>query len=234
MIIYKVTNIVNGKMYIGQTVYDLKKRKGQHLYSVKSYKDNFYFHRAIRKYGPDNFKWKIIHECDNINFLDRFEIFYIGYYDTYNNGYNLTLGGGGSVGGKVSAETRHKLSIANSGKNNPMYGKKRSVEFKKKMSEAKKGKKNPNYGKEMPVETRKKISETRIGMKHSIKARQKMSIINSGKNNPNYGKCGKDSPRAKAIIINSKCFDTLKKAAEFLNIAQSEFCTKQNGWIIIM
>lgn len=90
-IIYKITNKVNGKSYIGQTRYTIDFRWRQHQHK----KDNTYFHNAIHKYGIENFSIEILEEC-NIEDLSSKEIFYIAKYDTFNNGYNLTIGGDGN------------------------------------------------------------------------------------------------------------------------------------------
>lgn len=90
-IIYKITNKVNGKSYIGQTRYTLEFRWKQHQHK----KDNTYFHNAIHKYGIDNFDIEVLEEC-NIEDLNSREIFYIAKFDTFNNGYNLTIGGDGN------------------------------------------------------------------------------------------------------------------------------------------
>lgn len=89
--IYKVTNKVNGKSYIGQTRYTVEFRWRQHQHK----KDNAYFHNAIKKYGIENFIVETLEECDYKD-LDSKEIFYIAKYDTFNNGYNLTIGGSGN------------------------------------------------------------------------------------------------------------------------------------------
>lgn len=88
--IYKITNKVNGKSYIGQTRYTVEFRWRQHQHK----KDNTYFHNAIQKYGIDNFTVETLEECDFKDLNSR-EIFYIAKYDTFNNGYNLTIGGEG-------------------------------------------------------------------------------------------------------------------------------------------
>ena len=90
-IIYKITNTVNNKSYIGQTRQSIQFRWNQHT----SKKDNTYFHNAIKKYGKDNFNIEILEECD-VSKLDEREIFYIAKYDTFKNGYNLTIGGDGN------------------------------------------------------------------------------------------------------------------------------------------
>lgn len=86
-VIYKITNILNGKAYIGQTI-NFKDRKKNHLQA----KDKYSIHKAIQKYGKDNFLWEILEECQKEDLNDR-EIFWIKYYDTYYNGYNETKGG---------------------------------------------------------------------------------------------------------------------------------------------
>ena len=90
-IIYKITNKVNGKSYIGQTRYTIEFRWKQHQHK----KDNTYFHNAIHKYGIENFSIEILEKC-NIEDLNSREIFYIAKYDTFKNGYNLTIGGDGN------------------------------------------------------------------------------------------------------------------------------------------
>nr|DAY45730.1 MAG TPA: intron associated endonuclease [Crassvirales sp.] len=90
-IIYKITNKVNNKSYIGQTRYTIEFRWKQHQHK----KDNTYFHNAIKKYGVSNFNIEILEECDIENLNNR-EIFYIAKFDTFNNGYNLTIGGDGN------------------------------------------------------------------------------------------------------------------------------------------
>lgn len=94
-IIYKATNVKTNKSYIGKTNRKLELRKLEHI-SRTTHKSKSHFHNSLRKYGPESFIWSILFEgeCSN-NKLNDLEIFYIGYYDTFNNGYNLTLGGDG-------------------------------------------------------------------------------------------------------------------------------------------
>ena len=90
-IIYKITNKVNNKVYIGQTRYTLEFRWRQHQHK----KDSTYFHNAIHKYGIENFELEILEECD-IELLNSKEMFYIAKYDSFKNGYNLTIEGDGN------------------------------------------------------------------------------------------------------------------------------------------
>ena len=91
--IYKITNTINGKSYIGQTIQNVKERFYQHC-ATKCSKavSNMAIHRAIKKYGKSNFTVEVIEEVDSTNLNDR-ERYWIKYYDSYNNGYNSTKGG---------------------------------------------------------------------------------------------------------------------------------------------
>lgn len=95
--IYLATNLINNKKYIGLTTKTVKERWNRHIYDAMIRKDDFYFHRAIRKYGIENFKVEEIEECPD-NKLAEKEKFYIKHYNSFyknKNGYNLTLGGDG-------------------------------------------------------------------------------------------------------------------------------------------
>lgn len=94
--IYKITNLINNKVYIGLSI-DIKERWRAHRSrpfqsNCKQYNSHLY--RAIRKYGLENFKFEIIEECNPENLEDR-EIYWIKYYQAKNPnfGYNLTDGG---------------------------------------------------------------------------------------------------------------------------------------------
>lgn len=89
--IYKITNKVTGKSYIGQTRYTVEFRWRQHQHK----KDNTYFHNSIRKHGIENFIVETLENCEYKDLNSR-EIFYIAKYDTFRNGYNMTLGGDGT------------------------------------------------------------------------------------------------------------------------------------------
>jgi len=106
-IIYKCTNIVNGKIYIGQTINTLEKRIIGHIHNIK-HKSN-YFHNALNKYGQKNFIWEIIDEAFSKDELDLKEIRWIKYYNSFGeNGYNLTSGGSDNF--KVSKSLKNKQS----------------------------------------------------------------------------------------------------------------------------
>ena len=91
--IYKITNKLNGHSYIGQTIQNVKERFYQHC-AIKCDKAvlNMAIHKAIQKYGKENFTLEILEEIDSTLLNDR-EKYWIEYFDTYKNGYNETLGG---------------------------------------------------------------------------------------------------------------------------------------------
>jgi len=115
MIIYKATNKINGKAYIGKTTKTLEKRKKQHIIEAKNCK--FHFHKAIQKWGEVYFDWEVLFIAKNEKELNEKEIFFIKQYDTYKNGYNQTKGGEGQLGWSPSEETRKVWSEQRMGKN---------------------------------------------------------------------------------------------------------------------
>ena len=92
--IYKVTNKVNGKVYIGKTIKSIEKRWKEHLEKSKINKTKFY--NAINKYNVENFILEKIEECDDLILNER-EQYWIRYYNSYENGYNSTGGGDGGI-----------------------------------------------------------------------------------------------------------------------------------------
>ena len=107
--IYCITNNINQKKYIGQSV-NIYRRWGQHKSDCfNSVSHNYHLYRAIRKYGLNNFSFEILEICEKEE-LDEKEIYYINLYDTYNNGYNSTLGGdkGGNFG-KLSPQILNNI-----------------------------------------------------------------------------------------------------------------------------
>ena len=115
--VYKVTNKINNKVYIGITNKGAGARFKQHLFDAE-HGSQYRFHRAIRKYGKENFEVSIIAFCDNADELKENEIKFISEYESMNpdKGYNMTEGGDGTFGRVCTLETRLKISEANKGK----------------------------------------------------------------------------------------------------------------------
>lgn len=155
MVIYKTTNLVNGKIYIGQ---DSKNNPG-YLGSGKIIK------YAIKKYGKENFKKEILETCNTKDILDERERFWIKELNSRdkNVGYNITEGGEGCLGLTHTEETKNHMRIINTGKNNPMYGVKLPKQTLIKRSEKVikngtfKGKNNGNFKFDIDMGLLKKI-----------------------------------------------------------------------------
>ncbi len=107
-IIYKYTS-PSGKHYIGKTI-NPKARKREHLCNSKVLKTKFY--SAVRKYGLESFEYEVLFESPllpivELNLLlNEKEKHFIQMFDSFNNGYNLTLGGDGQIGFKHSEKTK--------------------------------------------------------------------------------------------------------------------------------
>lgn len=148
-IIYKATNKVNGKVYIGKTVQKLNNRKRKHFYCAEKGMKNI-FYNSIRKHGKDNFYFEQIDYAQNREELSEKESYWINYYRSYIgfedcNGYNMSLGGEGQTGYKFTEEQLLKRT----GENNQWYGKKRP-EHSEFLKGRFTGEKHPMYGKKFP------------------------------------------------------------------------------------
>ena len=89
--IYKITNDINNQVYIGLTTRSIEQRWKEHIRHKSSSIDN-----AIQKYGIAHFSVEEIEECPD-EIIDEREVYWIDFYDTYNNGYNATKGGDGTI-----------------------------------------------------------------------------------------------------------------------------------------
>lgn len=94
--IYKITNRVNNKVYIGQTRFTVEHRFKQHIknFNIEHRKQILY--KAFEKYGIENFNVETIEEVD-VSKLNEREMYWIAYYDSFKNGYNANLGGNGNL-----------------------------------------------------------------------------------------------------------------------------------------
>lgn len=117
MIVYKITNKITNKSYIGCSKHSLEERWKSHVYKSNSGSPG-YLHRSIAKYGKDSFDRVVLEKCYSHRQMFKSEIKYIEKFDTFNNGYNLTKGGEGRLGGTYvpTKETLLKLSLALKGK----------------------------------------------------------------------------------------------------------------------
>ena len=210
MIIYRVTNLINDKVYVGQTIQSLEKRKKQHQRSSK----RLLISLAIKKYRKENFKWESIQECKTQDELNLAEIAWIKKLNCMRpNGYNRTNGGSTTTGYKYTPEQRKRVSDATKGEKNPFYGKKHSTETRaylrslvegvsyaerlspKELKRVLEKKSNSMKGKNTGPksdETKRKISETRI-----------REGTAKGEKNPRYGKAVSLETREKIRVSNT-------------------------------
>jgi group I intron endonuclease len=172
--VYLVTNVINGKQYVGQST--VGRNKVGHGKAIT---------KAYQKYGKENFTYeKICNEINNRKTLNCIEKFWIKAFNTIApNGYNIEEGG--SDKGTVAESTKQKLRKLN-------IGKVISKETRDKISNSLKGKNNPFYGKKHSKEALLKISlssSARKGKyKTSDKTKQILSELHSGNKNPFFGK----------------------------------------------
>ena len=120
--IYKITNKINGKMYIGQTVNTIEIRFKRHVSDAYNGKE-MAISKAIRKYGADNFTIEVIEECER-EYLDEKEKYWIKYYDSVNVGYNMTDGATNANTYQYKTEDemeviKNKIRITKISSNNP-------------------------------------------------------------------------------------------------------------------
>jgi group I intron endonuclease len=157
MHIYLVTNLINGKMYVGQTVKEVKERWRIHLKCARTgYRNRLY--GAIRKYGPEAFVAEGLTECDNQEQLNALEEMWIILLDTKNPevGYNMTSGGDGCSGYSFSKASRTKMRLS-------ALGRKASQATRDALSKAHKGKPKP-------LAQRKKIADAWTDQRRSMQA----------------------------------------------------------------
>jgi group I intron endonuclease len=160
MVVYKTTNLINGKIYVGQDSKNNPKYLGSGIA----------LNNAIKKYGKENFKKEILENCSDKVEMDEKEKYWIEHLKARDKkiGYNITKGGEGCLGCSnkgIVFTKKHKENISInhhdvSGQNNPMFGKKHSEEVKLKISKA-------NSGREINENTKNKMSETKKGEKNS-------------------------------------------------------------------
>lgn len=108
--VYLVTNVLNGKLYVGQTARKPDMRWKEHIYYNSP---TLPLGRAIKKYGRENFTFRIIRYRPTRELLDVSECFYIKFFNTMKNGYNIKEGG---AQGKHTAETRARIGEAGRGR----------------------------------------------------------------------------------------------------------------------
>ena len=156
--IYKITNNINNKSYIGQSV-NINDRLSWHKELLQhNNHPNIHLQNSVNKYGFENFRFEIIEECDKDDLSIR-ERYWISHYNSMNEGYNMISGGENIPGWQQTDEVRNKISKAlklNNGMKRPDVAKRANSdriwyeESRRKASESRRRvhRENPNIGKE--------------------------------------------------------------------------------------
>lgn len=200
MIIYKVENLINGKIYIGQTTQNLNSRIYGHKRDSLRFK-NIKFYRATNKYGWDKFEFSIIDDkAKTLEELCSLEKYYIEKFDSYKNGYNSTTGG--EISPMMFEESREKVSKA-------LTGRIFTDEHKKNISESQLGK----IGTPHTEEHKSYMSRIMQGRKFSKEHIENIRKANLGR------KQSKETieRRVKHIRGVPKSLEHTKKLAKILN-----------------
>ncbi len=215
MIVYCITNKINGKKYIGSDSNNNPKYFGSGTYIKK----------ALKKYGKSNFTKQILCEIDNINLMKEIEEYWIEYFDAYNNPlfYNATKYSSGLT--QFPKDKKINISKANKG-NKYHLGFKQTEHQKQKTSESNTGKKHTEefklikqqkaignkyaLGNKLTQEQRNKISESKIG--HEC-------YSDLGRNSKISEKLNKPVLQYNLEGIFIKEYISAKKACEYLNLS---------------
>lgn len=208
--VYKITNLVNGKLYIGKTN-NINNRWNSHCSEANLCRKRYPLYLAMKKYGVENFKIEMLETLENEEKCFQRETYWIEFFKTnivkygHDFGYNLSDGGEGPSGHKDTPEQKKRKSIRQTGNNNNFYGKTHSKESRKRISDARKGKSISDdakkkiseklRGKPKSEETKKRMSDAFTGRRYTQKQRENMGKSKRGK--PNYKKRGSKHHNAK-------------------------------------
>ena len=199
-IIYCIHNLSTNKKYIGQTVEKLQRRVVRHFRTINETKIS----RAIQKYSKYDFVYGVVEEVNDRNFLDEREKFWIQYYDSVNNGFNIKEGGKCARGFKQSKSSIEK-------RRQKLLGRPLSEEHKQKLREAHKGK-------ILSKETVDKMIKYRTGKNLTKSCKEKISQSHS-KNT--YKLTNKDGTTLTIKNLSKFCKEN--------NLHQSAFVRIMNG-----
>jgi group I intron endonuclease len=160
-IIYKLTNIITNKPYIGRTWTSMKER----FRMGRGYKNCIHIYNAIEKYGIENFRYEVLTVCHTHELVEYWERYFIDKYDSIKNGYNIKPGGPSSKQNQQTKEkTRQSMLALNI---------RRPEEAMKKMSDERQGAGNPMFGKKHSSSRKQDISTKLIGNTYGNKLTQK-------------------------------------------------------------
>lgn len=204
--VYRHTNIINGKQYIGITMQDPESRWG---INGINYKSSPHFWNAITKYGWENFNHEVLYR--HLSKIDACiaEKILIREYQTQNNKYGYNVMEGGSAP-SIPQCVRDKMSVAMRGNKNGV-GKECSMEKRRKISESQKGRK-------LTDEHRKKLSNAKKGKHHASPSQETRKKIS-------------DSHKKKAVYCQelNEVFPSIQECARSLGLQATLICACCKG-----
>ena len=219
--IYIYTNVINGKVYIGQTSKTLFERAGK---NGSNYKECRRFYNAILKYGWDSFTPKIIADNLTLKEANKLEEYYIKLYGSTNPdiGYNIMFGGENR---EMSETTKEIISVKASARytnpsNNPMFGKHHNKDTLLKMSKAKQGKNNPMFGSKWNSIQK---NANRKGWCYEWTAERRKAMSDKMK------KQSKEWVKRVICVEDNLQFSSLTEAANYYNVSKSTLFGHING-----
>jgi group I intron endonuclease len=235
VIIYRITNLINLKIYVGQTVLTLSERWMAHKKEAKLHRKNYILYNSINKYGIENFiieEIDIAHSLEELNKKEQEWIAKLASAHPY--GYNLKLGGNG--GGKHLQSTKDKISRIykqkyENGYISPLLGRKFTKEHKSNISKARLGKKLPSF----TQEHKRKLSLAHIGTSkpHSEEWKQNQKIKMTGRKFSDEVKklMSEQHPNKRKIIcLNSgQIFNSSAEAAKLYKLSSGNLSSHLKG-----
>jgi group I intron endonuclease len=229
--LYKIENLINGKIYVGQTVRKYNRRMYEHRRKLRNnYHDNSFLQNAWNKYGEKAFKFSIIVEC-SIDEIDDVEVKWVSFYKTKNLSYNLESGGKNHK--QLHEQTKEKLSertksLGWNGGNHPMARKVICIDSGKiydSVIEA-----SEDIG-----ASYKGLYQVLNGSNRSVKGKDgryyQFSFFEDGMNYvlENINKKRLKNPKKVVCVNTGEVFLSTREAAEKMNVLQSKISLCCNG-----
>jgi group I intron endonuclease len=222
MIIYLITNKVNGKQYVGQTMRKLSQRWTEHNSSKKGC---VVLSNAIKKYGRDGFTIEEIDKASSLEELNEKEKYFINKYNTLSpNGYNLSTGGNAPI---FSEETRKRMSDAKKNSSFVPWNKGLTkLDDHRVGKQGSRGIENPRYGKpgfwkgkKKSIKTIEKLKKSKIGIVPTVTEK----VIKGRKATAESHKIAVFCPKT------NKCYNSINEAAVDTGTHQSNVSRVMNG-----
>lgn len=208
--IYKISTPCSNKVYIGKTEQTIEDRFLGHIRATNN-GSSYHIHNAMRKYGIENFKIEQIEEC-SVDILSERESYWIDYYDSFNNGYNMTKGGDGNTLYDYKEIADKYLELENEAETADFFGcskgtvqsacKAYDITIKRNVQQ--KGFWDTEQGQKRKEKLRKQFiknnpNKNGLSKEHKQKLSEAKKGKYCGKNSPNYGKHPSEETKQKMI-----------------------------------